>query len=223
METVRLLIALAAKQGWEIHHLDVKSAFLNGDLEEDVYVVQPSGFVDENNVGKVLKLRKALYGLKQAPRALNFKLDRSLVSLGFVRSVTEHAVHTRDSGKSRLILGVYVDDLIITGACLDEIGRFKAQMQKLFSMSDLGKLSYYLGMEVQQSEEGVTVCQTAYVNKILEKSGMTGCNPTEVPMESPLKLSKNSSGEVVDATLYRSVVGSLRYLVNTIPDLAFSV
>lgn len=133
--------------------LDVKSAFLNGDLEEDVYVVQPSGFVDENNVGKVLKLRKALYGLKQAPRALNFKLDRSLVSLGFVRSVTEHAVHTRGSGKSRLILGVYVDDLIITGACLDEIGRFKAQMQKLFSMSDLGKLSYYLGMEVQQSEE----------------------------------------------------------------------
>lgn len=193
METVRMLIALAAQSGWEKHHMDVKSAFLNGELEEDVYVVQPPGFVDEGNPAKVLKLRKSLYGLKQAPRAWNAKLDESLNSLNFVRSATEHAVYTRGSGSSRLIVGVYVDDLLITGASVIEVEKFKKQMQKMFSMSDLGLLSYYLGMEVCQGKGSVTICQAAYAEKIVAKAGMEGCNTAQVPMETRLKLSKEGS------------------------------
>jgi hypothetical protein len=115
LETVRLLLALAAQGKWEVHHMDVKSAFLNGDLHEEVYVQQPPGFSQSNSHGKVLRLKKALYGLKQAPRAWNARLDLELYKLGFVRSVEEQAVYRRGVGVTLLIVGVYVDDLIICG------------------------------------------------------------------------------------------------------------
>ena len=148
METVRLLLAVAAQSGWQVHHMDVKSAFLNGDLIEEVYVQQPPGFIDDKHGGQVLRLRKALYGLRQAPRAWNAKLDDSLQSLGFERCPQEHALYRRGNDKSFLLVGVYVDDLVITGTDMDAITSFKQQMHQLFKMSDLGLLSYYLGIEV---------------------------------------------------------------------------
>ena len=125
LETVRLLMALAANEGWRVHHMDVKSAFLNGDLEEEVYVAQTPGFIETGKEGKVLKLRKALYGLRQAPRAWNLKLDQTLLSLGFIRSPVEHAVYMKNSGNARLLVGVYVDDLIITGSSAEQVAMFK--------------------------------------------------------------------------------------------------
>jgi hypothetical protein len=224
IETVRLLIALATRSGWKVHHMDVKSAFLNGDLSEEVYVQQPPSFVVENGSGKVLKLRKALYGLRQAPRAWNARLDKELVKLGFVRNPLEHAVYRRsDQNGNFLVVGVYVDDLIITGPSQDSIEAFKRQMMKSFSMSDLGLLPYYLGIQVNQRERETTLCQSSYAKKILEQAGMSGCNPCQVPMENKLKLSKNDKSSLVDATKYRSIIGSLRYLVNTRPDLVYSV
>lgn len=110
-----MLLAIAAHSGWSVHRMDVKSAFLNGDLQEKVYVQQPPGFVDGEHKNKVLRLHKALYGLRQAPRAWNHKLDASLISLGFSRCINEHGMYTRGKGDKRLIVGVYVDDLIITG------------------------------------------------------------------------------------------------------------
>ena len=127
IETVRVLLALAAQEDWKVHHMDVKSAFLNGDLTEEVYVEQPLGYEKKGEEGKVYKLKKALYGLKQAPRAWNSKLDRSLVSLGFKRCPLEHAVYTKNSKGSNLLVGVYVDDLIITGDSVQEIERFKSK------------------------------------------------------------------------------------------------
>ncbi|CAM0953939.1 unnamed protein product [Alopecurus aequalis] len=124
---------------------------------------------------------------------------------------------------SVLIVGVYVDDLIITGGNNQAIEDFKRQMKSKFSMTDLGLLSYYLGIEVKQGEEGITLCQSGYASRILEKMGMLNCNPTHTPMEPRLKLSKKSQAEEVDSTEYRSVVGSLRYLLHTRPDLSFSV
>ena len=223
LETVRLLISIAAHEGWEVHHMDVKSAFLNGDLEEEVYVIQPPGFEIKGEEHKVLKLHKALYGLRQAPRAWNSKLDKSMRTLGFERCSLEHAVYMRNQGKGNLIVGVYVDDLIITGECVQDINKFKSQMEKLFSMSDLGLLSYYLGIEVCQNSQGITLNQSAYAKKVLDKCGMKDCNPSQIPMEPRLKLSKESTSPPVDTTLYRSIVGSLRYLLHTRPDLAFSV
>jgi hypothetical protein len=223
MESVRLMLALAAHEGWEVHHMDVKSAFLNGELKEEVYVAQPPGFVVKGAEKKVLRLKKALYGLKQAPRAWNAKLDATMLVLGFQRSNSEHGVYTRSGVKSRLIVGVYVDDLIITGNRNDDIGTFKAEMKKVFRMSDLGLLTYYLGIEVHQDKSGTTLRQAAYAEKLLERSGLLDCNSTQAPMEPRLKLSKNSTTPVTDATEYRRTIGGLRYLLHTRPDLAFAV
>jgi hypothetical protein len=223
LETVRLVLALAAHGKWEVHHMDVKSAFLNSELQEEVYVHQPPGFLNPNQPRKVLKLKKALYGLKQAPRAWNSKLDQELVKLGFCRSEEEHAVYKRGSGDSLLLLGVYVNDLIICGPDKKRIADFKDQMSKTFSMSDLGLLSYYLGMEVNQKPGEITVCQRAYATKIVEQCGMKGCNPVDIPMEQNSKLMPGKPDLARDVTKYRSIVGSLRYLVNTRPDIAFAV
>jgi len=223
MESIRTLLALAAHEGWKVHHMDVKSAFLNGGLREEVYVSHPPGFIIGNDDGKVLRLRKALYGLRQAPRAWNAKLDASMISLGFQRSSSEHGIYTRSNDASRLVIGIYVDDLIITGASSDAINEFKQDMMRLFSMSDLGLLSYYLGIEVTQTKAGITLCQSAYAGKLLERSGLGACNPNSLPMEPRLKLSRTSTTPTVDAMAYRRIIGGLRYLVHTRPDLAYAV
>jgi len=181
LDSVRLLIALAAHEGWEVHHMDVKSAFLNGDLQEEVYVEQPAGFVITGKEHKVFKLRKALYGLHQAPRAWNAKLDDTLLSLGFRRSPSEHAIYIRPNQGAQLVVGVYVDDLVITGSSSDDIKRFKKEMAAAFKMSDLGLLHYYLGIEVKQGASGISLSQGAYAAKILERSGMVVVIPVMCP------------------------------------------
>ncbi|WVZ70930.1 hypothetical protein U9M48_019559, partial [Paspalum notatum var. saurae] len=215
MESVRLLLALAAQGGLSIHHMDVKSAFLNGNLKEEVYVRQPQGFVVAGKEGHVLRLRKALYGRKQAPRAWNSKLDVTLKKMGFTQSEHEHAMYQRDGGGSVLLVGVYVDDLIIIGSKPAAVEEFKAEMKGEFLMSDLGMLSFYLGIEVCQGNGAITLRQTRYAKQILKSGGTT--------MEERLKLSKDSTAEQVDSTRYRRIVGSLRYLVHTRLDLAIAV
>jgi hypothetical protein len=116
LDTVRLLIALASHRGREVHHLDVKSTFLNGDLFEEVFVEQPASFILKGSQHKVLKLHKALYGLHQALRAWNAKLDDTVTKLGFTRSLSEPSIYTRQNRGAQLIVGVYVDDLVITSA-----------------------------------------------------------------------------------------------------------
>lgn len=141
LETVPLLFALAAKNELEVHHLDVKSAFLNGKLYEEVYVNQPEDFVKEGHEKKVYKLFKALCGLKQAPRAWYTQLNKCLEKLGFVKCQFEHDVYTKREVEDSLLIGAYVDDLIITGTSVSSIDKFKLQMSKEFEMSDLEKLS----------------------------------------------------------------------------------
>jgi hypothetical protein len=121
------------------------------------------------------------------------------------------------------VVGVYVDVLIITGSDRNDIRMFKEEMAVTFKMSDLGLLHYYLGIEMKQSASGISLSQGAYTMQILERIGMIGCNPCHVLMEACLKLSKQSTQPLVDATAYRSIIGSLRYLVNTSPDLTFIV
>jgi hypothetical protein len=203
--------------------MDVKSAFLNGELEEEVYVAQPSGFAIKGEEHKVLKLHKALYGIRQAPRAWNAKLDRTLINLGFEKCPSEPALYKRNKQGALLLAGVYVDDLVITGRNNADIEAFKVQMKSLFSMSDLRLLSYYLGIEVKKTPQGIYLNQCAYASRILEKCGMQNCNSSQTPMEPRLKLSKMSKAPAVDCTYYRSVVGSLRYLLHTRPDLCYSI
>jgi hypothetical protein len=154
MESVRLLLALAAQEGWCVHHMDIKSAFLNDDLKEEVYVHQPPGFAIPDKEDKVLRLRKALYGLWQAPRAWNAKLDFTLQRMGFEQNPHEAVVYRRGNGGNVLLVDVYIDDLVITDTKDAEVAAFKEEMKATFQMSDMGPLSFYRRIEVHQDDFG---------------------------------------------------------------------
>lgn len=223
LETVRMILALAANKGWEVHHLDVKTAFLNGEIQEEVYVSQPEGFVHKGKEHLVYKLAKALLSLRQAPRAWYAKLNKCLEQLGFEKCPYEHAVYKKRTRREILIITVYVDDLLVTGTNTALIEKFKAAMNEVFEMSDLGKLSHYLGIEVKQQTGCIELKQTAYVKRILEKAGMRDCNPVKYPMDPKVSINKDEDGKLVEVTQFKSLVGGLRYLVHTRPDIAFSV
>ena len=222
-ETIRLLIALAALKDWQIHHLDVKSAFLNGEIKEVIYVKQPEGFLVKGKEGWVLRLKKALYGLKQAPRAWYFKLHSCLHSLGFIKSAYEQSLYLKRSIDVILIVGVYVDDLIVTGSSLAVIKDFKAEMARAFDMSNLGSLSSYLGIEVKQGKDFIFLSQMAYAQKILQHAKLGECNSAFTPLEARAQFTYEGGKSTVNSTIYRSLIGSLRYLTHTRPDLLFAV
>ncbi|GJR90306.1 zinc finger, CCHC-type containing protein [Tanacetum coccineum] len=190
MEKIRLLLPITANNKWEVHHLGVKSAFLHGDLKEEVYVTQPEGFIKRQDNGKVYRLIKSLYGLRQATRAWNIKLDNTLKSLDFKKCALEQAIYTKKSKDSILITRVYVDDLIITGTPKKEMDKFKAQMEENFEMSDLGLLAYYLGKIFTQTNGDISIKQSAYASKILKEAGMIDCNETLIPMDPGIRLTR---------------------------------
>ena len=134
-----------------------------------------------------------LYGIRQAPQAWNTKLDATLGELGFTRCATEHALYTWQRGKEEIVVGVYVDDLIVTGARTEDINSFKHEMAACFRMSNLGALYYYLIIEVRQGKEELTLGQSTYASKLLERSGMAECKPCVTPMKERLKLTKGST------------------------------
>ena len=153
MESNRLLISQAAQYNWSIYQMDVKSVFLNGILEEEVYVKQPPGYKKVGEKRKVLKLKKALYSLKQAPRAWNFKIDGYLKRKGFKQCPYEHSVYVKKVEGKILIVVLYVDDLIFMGNCQKLIDEFKKDMTLEFEMTELGLLKYFLGLEIKQTTE----------------------------------------------------------------------
>ena len=224
METIRLIIAIASWKSWKMFQLDVKSAFLNGELEEEVYVSQPPGFEIKGKEDYVYRLRKALYGLKQAPRAWNKKIDQFLISQGFEKCITEHGIYFRNSDDNqKLIVCLYVDDMIVTGSDTMEIEWFKEAMMRKFEMSDLGVLSYFLGIEIVMSTEGVLIHQKKYARDILKRFNMNNSKPVTTPIDTGTKLIKEGVEEPVDATLFKQIVGSLRYLCHTRPDITYGV
>ncbi|GAU30142.1 hypothetical protein TSUD_360350 [Trifolium subterraneum] len=223
-ETIRLVIALACSRRWPMFHLDVKSAFLNGPLEEDVYVKQPPGFELKGKEDRVLKLNKALYGLKQAPRAWNKRIDQFLVMQGFVKCSVEYGVYVKHSdNKHMIIICLYVDDLLVTDSSPIEIENFKSQMQSEFEMTDLGKLTYFLGMELLATPKGMVLHQAKYATEILKKFEMLDCNSSVIPADTRLKLEVEESSETVDSTMFRQLLGSLRYLCQTRHVISYAV
>ncbi|PKI74464.1 hypothetical protein CRG98_005146 [Punica granatum] len=149
LDTIRLHLAIAVKRNWKIYQLDVKSAFLNGVLEEKIYVEHPEGFEVKGAEGRVYKLKKALYGLKQAPRAWYNKIDTYLQNLKFEKSLSESTLYVKKEMDSTMILSMYFDDLLVTGDNKVQVEKLKGDLQKVFEMTDLGEMSYFLGMEVQ--------------------------------------------------------------------------
>jgi len=223
LDTIRLVFSIVVQQGWKIFQLDVKSAFLNGYLKEEIFIEQPEGFVVEGHENKVYLLKKALYGLKQAPRAWNARIDEHLLSLGFNRSLSEPTLSTKHSATDSLIVSLYVDDLLVTGSKLKEIDQFKLEMMRVFEMTDLGEMSYFLGMEIQQFQHGIFIHQLKYAKEILKKFQMEKCKPMSTPMEHKAKLCKEDGTERADEAVYRSLVGCLMYLTATRPDILQAV
>ena len=222
-DTIKLLLAMAAQRNWKIHHLDVKSAFLNGELEEEICVRQPEGFEVVGQEEKVYRLYKALYGLKQAPRAWYAKIDAHLLNHNFRRSSSESTLYVKQfNSQERLIISLYVDDLLVIGSNDDLVAQFKKQMESEFDMSDLGLVSYFLGMEITQLPNGVHISQRKYASDMLKKFKMFLCKLVASLLVYKCKLSKDDGKKLVNPTRYRSIAGSLLYLTISRPDLAFA-
>jgi hypothetical protein len=220
--SIRTIIALAAKMKWKLHQMDVKTTFLNGVIEEEVYIEQPQGFEVEDRKTHVCKLKKALYGLKQAPRAWYGRIDSFLTSLGFTKSKVDPNLYFKVMNDEPVILLLYVDDLFLTG---EEkfITECKKKLIAEFEMKDLGLVHYFLGLEVWQSPEKIFLNQGKYAVEILKRFDMLECKSMNTAMETKLKLLVDTSSELIDAMLYRQVIGSLMYLTNTRPDICFVV
>lgn len=221
-DTIRSLLAVAAQRGWCVYQLDVKSAFLYGELKEEVYVDQPEGFVKIGEEDKVYRLKKALYGLKQAPRAWFSRIESYFKKEGFQKSAYDHTLFLKRSNEKILVVSLYVDDLIFAGN--DEVmcAEFKSSMQNEFEMTDLGKMKFFLGVEIYQGDDGIHISQTKYAKEILERFGMENCNSVKNPIVPGTVVDKNGNQDT-DATLYKQLIGCLMYLTVTRPDLMFVV
>ena len=220
--SIRAVISLAAQMGWQIHQMDVKTTFLNGELKEEVYIEQPEGFVAHNKETHVCRLMKALYGLKQAPRAWYERIDTYLQKMGFVKSEADANLYYLMVGGEILILVLYVDDLFLTGS-LRLIVDCKRNLAEEFEMKDLGLMHYFLGMEVWQTNGEIFLGQGKYCIEILKRFGMEDCKAMSTPIITNWKKVDTTKEKDVDPTLYRQLIGSLMYLVNTRPDIAFAV
>jgi hypothetical protein len=208
IDTVGMVLAIAAQNRWIMHQMDVKLVFLNGYLEEEVYVRQPPGYEIDKNRDKVYKLRKALYGLKQASRVWYSRIDQYMISVGFNRSPSEPTLYTKIDQKGKiLIVCLYVDDLIFTGDLFAD--DFKNSTKTEFEMTDLGLMKFFLGIEVDQSDDDIFICQINYANEVLKRFRMLNCKPTTTPMATGIKLNKYDEGSYVDPTLYKRLVRSL--------------
>eukprot|EP00253_Pinus_taeda_P003275 PITA_03275 len=223
METVRAVLSIAAQNKWKVYQMDVKSAFLNGVLKEEVYIEQPLGYEKKGQERKVCRLKKALYGLKQAPRAWYSRIDSYLLENEFDKCEGEPTVYIKEKDGKLLIVVLYVDDVIFTGNDVYLIENFKTVMKDEFEMTDMGLLRYFLGIEVDQNENGIFISQEKYVNEVLGKFNMQECKATITPTVMGLKLSKENSSKDFDPSLYKSIVGSLIYLTTTRPDIMFVV
>ena len=224
MAFVRLLLSMAAMSSWPLFQLDIKNAFLHGDLAEEVYMKQPPGFVAQGESGLVCRLRRSLYGLKQSPRAWFDRFSSVVQKFGMLRSTADHSVfyHHNSSGQC-IYLVVYVDDIVITGSDQDGIKKLKQHLFTHFQTKDLGKLKYFLGIEIAQSSSGVVLSQRKYALDILEETGMLDCKPVDTPMDPNVKLVLGQGESLGDPGRYRRLVGKLNYLTITRPDISFPV
>jgi hypothetical protein len=223
MTTVRVLLALASIKGWHLEQLDVNNAFLHGDLHEEVYMSLPPGYLSNVGVHKVCRLHKSLYGLKQASRQWYSKLSSALISFGYVQSQSDHSLYIKSTDTTFTALLVYVDDIVLAGNSSLEIQNVKLFLDQKFKIKDLGKLRYFLGLEIARSPQGIFVNQRKYTLELLQDSGFLAAKPVNIPFNPTTKLSSTDGAPLDDPSSYRRLIGRLLYLTHTRPDLSFSV
>ncbi|GJV07531.1 putative ribonuclease H-like domain-containing protein [Tanacetum coccineum] len=223
IEAIRLFLAYASFMGFIVYQMDVKSAFLYGTIEEEVYVCQPPGFEDPQFPDKVYKVEKALYGLHQAPRAWYETLSTYLLENGFRRGTIDKTLFIKKDKGDILLVQVYVDDIIFGSTKKSLCVEFEQMMHKRFQMSSMGELTFFLGLQVKQKDDGIFISQDKYVADILKKFDFVTVKTTSTPIETNKALLKDEEAEDVDVHLYRSMIGSLMYLTASRPDIMFVV
>ncbi|XP_021732639.1 uncharacterized protein LOC110699435 [Chenopodium quinoa] len=221
--TIRTVLSLAMARKWSIHQLDVKNAFLHGDLNECVYIHQLPGFVDKRFLGYVCRLRKALYGLKQAPRAWYQWLANYFLQIGFVIAKSVNSLFIFRHEKDMAYLLLYVDDIVLVTSL--DLLRDRIISRTGFPMTNLGPLNYFLGIAVTRTPSYLFLSQQKYIyaQEILELAEMASCKPVVTLVDTQSKLSAETSPKFHDPTLYRSLAGALQYLTFTHPDIAYAV
>jgi hypothetical protein len=221
--TIRTVLSIALSKAWSIHQLDVKNAFLHGELKETVYMHQPLGFKDPDRPNHVCLLRKSLYGLKQAPRAWYKRFADFVSSIGFSQSKSDNSlfIYQKDTHMAYILL--YVDDIILTTSSDNLRKSIISLLSSEFAMKDLGPLSYFLGIAVIRHSDGLFLSQKKYAEEIIERAGMSSCKPCPTPVDTKPKLSAKSSTPYDDPSLYRSLAGALQYLTFTRPDISYAV
>ncbi|GJY75197.1 retrovirus-related pol polyprotein from transposon TNT 1-94 [Tanacetum coccineum] len=223
LEAIRIFLAFAAHMNMVVYQMDVKTAFLNGNLREEVYVSQPDGFVDPDNPNHVYKLKKALYGLKQAPRAWYDMLSSFLISQDFSKGSVDPTLFIRREGKELLLVQIYVDDIIFAASTPELCDLFAKIMCSKFKMSMMGKISFFLGLQISQNPRGIFINQSKYALESLKKYGFDSCDPVDTPMVEKSKLDEDKEGKAVDPSHYRGMIGTLLYLIASRPDLQFAI
>lgn len=225
-ESIRTVISIAAQHNLYLHQLDVATAFLNGELQEEVYMQQPEGFAVKGKEGLVCKLNRSIYGLRQSPRCWNFTLDKKLKEMGLQPTPSDPCLYTNEEGEM-MIVAVYVDDILIACKNSEKMEEVKKELGKCFKVNDMGELTYFLGVKIIQNKEkgSIWIGQETYTESILEKYQMDRAKPAKTPVNVSQKLIQaNEDDEEVDRMMYQSAVGSLLYLsTRTRPDIAYAV
>jgi hypothetical protein len=221
--TIRTLIAIAAIHNLVVHQLDVKTAFLNGELKEEIYMTQPEGFVVKGQESKVCKLRKSLYGLKQAPKQWYEKFNNTLITNGYIVNNSDSCVYSKEIGSDCVIICLYVDDMLILGNNLSVVVKTKEFLSSQFEMKDLGEADVILGVKVIRTPNGISLSQAHYVEKVLKKFNCFDAVPARTPYDPSMPLCKNM-GKSVSQEEYAKILGSVMFLMNcTRPDIAYAV
>nr|GEZ59521.1 retrovirus-related Pol polyprotein from transposon TNT 1-94 [Tanacetum cinerariifolium] len=222
LEAIRIFLAYAAHKNMVVYKMDVKTAFLNGNLREEVYVSQPNEFVDQDNPNHVYKLKKALYGLKQAPRAWYDMLSSFLISQYFSKGLVDPTFFIRRNGNDLLLVQIYVDDIIFAASTPELCDLFSNLMCSKFKMSMMGKISFFLGLQISQSHRGIFINQSKYALESLKKYGFESCDPMDTPMVEKSKLDEDKERKAIDPSHYRGMIETLLYLTASRPDLQFA-
>ncbi|GJT05938.1 putative ribonuclease H-like domain-containing protein [Tanacetum coccineum] len=223
IEAIRIFLAYASYMGFMVYQMDVKSAFLYGQIEEEVYVCQPPGFEDPDHPNKVYKVVKALYGLHQAPRAWYDTLATYLLSNGFQRGQIDQTLFIKRHKGHILLVQIYVDDIIFGSTKKELCDEFEKLMKDKFQMSSMGELTFFLGLQVQQKKNGIFISQDKYVHEILRKFNYSDVKSASTPTDLEKPLVQDGDAADVDEHLYRSMIGSLMYLTASRPDIMFAV
>ena len=232
IKSIRILFAIAAYYDYEIWQMDVKTAFLNGHLLEDVYMVQPEGFVDKKHPNKVCKLKRSIYGLKQASRSWNLRFDEEITKYGFIKNEDDACVYMKTSGSIVTFLVLYVDDILLMGNDIPTLHGVKSWLGKCFSMKDLGEAAYILGIKIyrDRSRRLLGLSQSAYIDKILKRFKMQDSKKGSLPMPQGTVLSSSQSPstkvelEKMNGIPYASAIGSIMYaMLCTRPDVSYAL